>query len=186
MVVIILYTKRCYYYLENKNIVRQEFELEWFEDMDYNKKNLAIYNIERAIPAKYCPAAEVSNCSQYRDIREMSIFKLESKIRGVNFYRYWNDVVLKRNSEAKNIPGMFTYMYLVTLNGDERNTILQYNCYYDIYNNPDKNIESVALAYIAWKLLVAQNKADYLLEPVKFMYWFYINASTMIIKKDIE
>ena len=47
-----MYAKRCYYYLEDKNIVRQEFELEWFDSMDYNQKQIAVYNIEKAIPVK--------------------------------------------------------------------------------------------------------------------------------------
>lgn len=67
-----------------------------------------------------------------------------------------------------------------------KHAILRYNCFYDIYNNPDKVLESAALAYIAWKLLVLQNKADYLTDPVKFMYWFLVNTSVMKIKKDLQ
>lgn len=182
----ILYAKRCYYYLEDKNIVRQEFELEWFDSMNYNQKQIAVYNIEKAIPLKYGPATDVSGSSQYRDIRDLSIFKLQSKRRGMNFYQYWNEIVMKRSPVAKDIPGMFCFMYLSAMDCDDRNAILRYNCFYDIYNNPDKVLESAALAYIAWKLLVLQNKADYLADPVKFMYWFLVNTSVMKIKKDLQ
>lgn len=181
-----MYAKRCYYYIEDKRIVRQEFELEWFENMSYQQKDLAVYNIEKNIPIRYGPATDVSGSSQYRDIRDLSIFKLQSKQNGMNFYKFWNDLVLQKSPMAKDIPGLFAFMYLSTLDAYDRNAILRYNCFYDIYNNPDKNIESVSLTYIAWKLLVSQNKIDYLRDPNKFLYWFMVNTDVMVIKKDID
>ncbi|MBQ2885949.1 MAG: hypothetical protein IJE43_19685 [Alphaproteobacteria bacterium] len=178
-----MFVDRCFFYIENNRIVSQYFEIEWMEELTYAFRNTVVYAIESNVPKKHLPATDVTSSSQYRDIRDMNVFSVKYPKTNLNFYQYWNTVIKNIYEEADEIPGLFSYLYLNCLSADDIDATLKYNCFYDIYYNPKKKYNSVALTLIALKLLIKQNKLDYLRDMNKFMYWYYCNVDTMLIKR---
>lgn len=178
-----MFVDRCFFYIEDNRIVSQHFEMEWLEDLTYAFKNSVVYAIEHNVPKKHLPATDVTSSSQYRDIRDLNIFKVKYPNTNMNFYQYWNTVVIGIYAEADEIPGLYSYLYLNCLTSEDVAATLRYNCFYDIYYNPLKKYNSVALTLIALRLLKEQNKLDYLADIDKFMYWYYCNVGTMVIKR---
>ena len=81
--------------------------------------------------------------------------------------------------------GVYDFMYLKRINNKMLKYILSFDGYFDIYFNPDRKVVSPAKSIAMLRLLIKQNKTDYLQDLQKFMYWYYINEM-QIIESDKE
>lgn len=158
--------KRCAYYVDKNQIFRKEFTVPWHEDTkEYYSYNTVFRD---KLGVDLCPCSDTTYYATSMNGKNLSLFSNRREhIRSV----------IDEQKQLGYIPGLLEYLYISTLTKDDVNFILYNKSFYNIFQNPDKQPFSEAVACATLKCLVQQNKLDYIRDKHKFLYWAYVNIS---------
>lgn len=155
--------KRCAYYVDKNFVYRKEFMIPWSEDKKewYSYNRLFLDNLGK----------DLSPCS------DTTFYATSMNGKNLSLFKDGREQLREIIDKQSYVPGIFEYFYISTLSKDDIRFIVYNKSFYNIFQNPDKQPFSEALACATLKCLINQNKLDYLKDKQKFLHWAFINIS---------
>lgn len=144
--------KRCGFYVRNGVIVRRDVDIAWNLGFEISSKRRYIAKLHEALGDDVTPIAEVTTASGIEETRKLSPMILEAYGKRLTVEDYWQDVVKPGLDKNTFVNGLLDFIYLVSLKPDNIAVALKYNCYTDVFHNPDKvvsgNTQAKSLALL--------------------------------------
>lgn len=174
--------KRCGFYTDGTSIIRKDVLIDW--DLGFSSEAKASYikELRKALGSEFYNCVDVTSCSPIKDARNLCPYYVKTK-NGDTVKDRW-EWVKQAMDEDEHIPGLYEYIYLNALKPWQIDYALNVDCFYDVFFNPDKLINTNARALAALQLLCSQGKYEYLEDLGKFTYWAYANIGCMIIDQE--
>lgn len=156
---------RSGFYLEDGVIVQRVVSIDWDLGFDRAAKNAYVTRLHNAL-GDDLTKAEVTSASLLPETRMLSPIYLTEKSCGKSVEDAYQTV------KAIAPPFFFHFLYLGNLGEKEYGMIKHYQCYTDVFHNPEKewgNTQAFSLAL--YRLLVEQKKLSVLEDFNDFLGW---------------
>lgn len=173
-----MWVKRSGFYVKDKELYRKDVWVDW--NLETPKDYMYIYTgkIKDALGYDLYPIVDTTSYSPNYLGKKLNSYW--NKINGVPCINMYNDWKEQCDPDG-NVQGVFEYIYYLALDESNLNFIKSINCFSNMFYNPDKNNTCDAKACAILKLLIQQNKLDYINNIEKLMYWTYCNTAIMNI-----
>lgn len=173
-----MWVKRSGFYIENKELCRKDVWIEW--NMDTPKEDLYIYigRIKEALGFELNPIVDTTAYSTNYLGKKLNPYW--NKIDNEPCIKVYEDFKSKCDAEGL-VPGVFEYLYYLALDDSSLRFIQSMKCFTNIFYNPDKSDVCEAQSCALLKLLILQNKLDYIRDIDNLIYWCYCNIGIMNI-----
>lgn len=166
--------KRCGYYLVGNHIHCKEILIPWEDDKQVCRLYPTMF--AEKLGKDLYPMTDTTSYATSFNGKNLSVYKKE--LNGHKLTQFTDKL-----KESEYVPGLFEYLYITSLTTEDIQFIRRTKCFFNIFQNPDKQKFSEALACVTYKCLEQQNKLDYLSDKEKFVYWSMMNIGTMEIER---
>ena len=171
---------RSGFYVKGNLIIQRIVYIDW--DLGFTKeaKHEYVRRVITELGTDVGKAVDVTSASPIYQARSLSPFYLKDVVTGKSVEDYLSELNSKSNCNVFQIPGLADYHYLRNLTEVNKETINTYDCFIDVFHNPDKcygNTQALSLA--VYKVLQYKGKLD-LLElgtEVEFLDWYNTQLS---------
>ena len=173
-----MYVKRCGFYIQDNQLVRKDVWINW--DMDTRKEDRYVYigKIKDALGLELNPIVDTTSVSPNYLGKKLNAYW--NKIDGESCIKVYNGWKEKCDPDEL-IPGVFEYIYYTAINDANVRFIKTVKCFTNMFFNPDRQKTCEAMACALLKLLIGQNKLDYVQDVEQLVYWIYVNTNSMRI-----
>jgi len=169
--------KRFVYFDYKNTMYCKTVDVTWDRDCMAVNRALCNKEIYESIPTQFKPAMVIDSYSYSNIAKTLIPNKLTFEGRVIK--DVWNEFA--RCTDVSVLPpGVPEYFYMNALSAKQICFALSIKSCYDLYFNEETQIGSSSRALIACKMLVNQNKLDYLYDVDKFLYWYFVNCARPI------
>ena len=169
--------QRSGFYVENDCVIQRIVKIEWDLGFDWFAKQKYIERIRNVFGTDKGKLLDVTSASNNDGGRTLSPLFVKMKSRGCTVEDF-----LQAHPELLAMRSMSDYLYLSNLSDFHKNIISNYDCFSDVFHNPDKqygNTQACSLA--VYKLMQQQDKLE-LLEDYETFRDFY---ETIDFRKEV-
>lgn len=172
---------RCGYYAKDGALVRKTVWINWNLGFDKEAKHRYANALIEALKENG-PVAEVTSGSPIYETRSLSpIFvRLKSNpLMSVEEFLQMQSVI---HPTLFSVQGLTDLVYLQNIGPKEKDILHKYNCYCDIFANPNKGFgNSQACSLAIYRLLEQLNKLYLIDDNSAFMSWYKNDMEIQLI-----
>ena len=156
---------RCGFYVKDNRIFQRNVYIDWNDGFDTEAKRKYIRRIQEALGPDVGKIADVTTASPDFDTRALSPFFIKDEESGLNL-----ESLYKKMEDPDDY--LIHYIYITHLDDKRKKTIMQYDCYSDVFHNPEKRaLGTQAFSIAIYRLMVEQSKENVLKSLKAFTEW---------------
>ena len=156
---------RCGFYVKDNRIFQRNVYIDWSDGFDIEAKRRYIRRIQEALGSDVGKIADVTTASPDFDTRILSPFFIKDEKSGLNL-----ESLYKRMENPNDY--LIHYIYITHLDDKRKQTIMQYDCYSDVFHNPEKcKLRTQSFSIAVYRLMLEQNREDALDSLEDFIKW---------------
>lgn len=152
--------KRCGFYVDGYHIVQRVVEIDWDLGFDKSAKQEYTRRIITALGDIPTPAVDVTTASVDPYAKRLSPIYVKMMEEDISVEDYWK----RFKNNPKYVPicdyATLCYIYLTNLSEYEVSIAFKYNCYVDVFHNPDKGLDNTQAYWIAVLRLLIKSGMD--------------------------
>lgn len=166
--------QRSGFYVKDGKIIQRIIWIAWDLGFDKQAKHQYIDRVINALGTDIAPIADVTSASYIPETRNLSpIFvKMQDGNQSVEeFLQHMKESIFP---QVFQVPGVSDYVYLKALSEENVKTALSYNCYVDVFHNPQKSYGNSQALSLAVLRLIWETKQFHVLELEMndFIKWY--------------
>lgn len=166
---------RSGFFIRDNKIVQRIVQINWNEGFDKQAKHIYIKRIVSALGSDVGKVADVTSASPVSETRVLSPLFIRESSSGLSLEDIWEKI-------ESPLPYLFHYLYLCSLSEENKETILSYDCYSDVFHNPEKELwNTQAFSVTLYRLLHDTNKEEVLKDYNSFSNW--LKDQTYILER---
>lgn len=164
---------RCGFYVYGDVIVERIVKIDWDLGFDRDAKHKYIERIKSALGSYVGTKADVTTASQDYKARRLSPIFLKCKDKDMSVEDCWQQVVKDKIPNASEVRGLFDYVYLYNFSDYEIDVAMEYDCYIDVFHNPDRGFHNTQARSLAVLRLIIETGQEQVLESLEgFLQWY--------------
>lgn len=163
---------RCGYFAKDGVLVRRTVWINWNIGFDKEAKHRYAYALIEALEEDG-PVAEVTSGSPIYETRSLSPLFVKMKSNPHMSVEEYLQMRKEMHKSLFSVQGVTDLVYLQNIGKKEIDTLHKYNCYCDIFANPNKGFgNSQACSLAIYRVLEQLNKLYIISDDQEFMHWY--------------
>lgn len=168
---------RCGYYVSKDKIIQRNVSIEWDLGFDKKAKHEYIKRICLALGEDVGLACDVTTASPIYETRRLSPVFISMRNSELTVEDYYQQII---KPKCGYIPGLMELAYAGSLTSGLIKTIQKYDCFIDVFHNPEKRngcTQALACAIVKWA--INNDRGDIFSTQDGFIKW-YLNKPLII------